>query len=559
MNRRNLFQLSARAALMPARSAAVLLLAGGGPLAMAQNCPVSIASAVAGPTLGSVRSLGAGDFNGDGRDDLVVLNNSNPTTIDVRFSLGGGSFAAPVSTELSFTSTPNRMTVVDLTGDGVPDIFVETLPNTGVATVMRGSSNGTFAPLLDPQLHYISSAVGDLNGDGRPDLVGFLRPNGAPLSGELVAFVNQGNGQFSQQSLITFAESGRVLLGDLNNDNRPDLFVVRTSGSGSFQCVYQGVPAAPGALGVFTAAAATPPLSGGVGVLGTITPILVDANGDGKLDVVFSGLSAFMNVYFQLGTINGAIQFTGVQTIDPFPGSVQAGNQTAFNFVDINRDGRRDLIRNLQFLDGIGWVVRVKFGVPGSNPAGGNIFLSMITLPVDPSPAIFSLNGAVTPGAVGDFFGDGAPDLLVDAPVPGTPPPPPAALFAITQPGDVAIDTPPAAQRVRVGQDATFHVVAHALDGVTPLGYQWLRDGVALNENGGGGRITGVTSATLNIAGAESNDTGVYSVNVTTGCVTRSASTFLDCSGTCGDVDLDGDVDLIDLAILLSNFGGFCP
>jgi hypothetical protein len=174
--------------------------------------------------------------------------------------------------------------------------------------------------------------------------------------------------------------------------------------------------------------------------------------------------------------------------------------------------------------------------------------------------------GVRVPPVVADFTGDGLPEVLATGPdtSPATPLTP--AMLTVTRPGGVRIDVPPTPARVRAGQTASLSTVAHATDGVATLGYRWLRNGVALIENE---RVAGTRSPTLVIANTSDADSGVYTVEVSTACETRSASTFLDVgntgSGCVADVDdgsatgsPDGGVTIEDLLFFLSRFNEGC-
>src|SRR5262249_6417142 len=125
-------------------------------------------------------AVAVGDFNGDGRPDLVVANGDaypffGNTTIRVLLGNGDGSFHAAVPDTAGVD--PRSVAVGDFNGDGVPDLAVGSFgtyldfSDSGVS-VLTGNGDGSFqAPVLyHTEASPMAVAVGDFNGDGAPDL-----------------------------------------------------------------------------------------------------------------------------------------------------------------------------------------------------------------------------------------------------------------------------------------------------------------------------------------------------------------------------------------------------
>ena len=132
-------------------------------------------------------SVALSDVNGDGKPDLVVANGSLLGTVSVLLSNGNGTF----QTQQTFATgySPRSVVVGDVNGDGIPDVVAANEGSNSLG-VLLGNGNGTFQPQqtfspgnFGPGNAPLSVAVGDLNGDGRPDLV-------VPISGSTQAQVS---------------------------------------------------------------------------------------------------------------------------------------------------------------------------------------------------------------------------------------------------------------------------------------------------------------------------------------------------------------------------------
>jgi len=351
---------------------------------MAPSVVASIASSApsfAGPrfygTTGFTHSVAIGDLNGDGKPDLATANgNEYAPTVSVFMNRGAGRFRARRDYEAG-RYVSYSVAIGDLNGDGKPDLATA---NGNTVSVLLNRGDGSFRAKVDygtgggPN----SVAIGDLNGDGRPDLA-----TANPAANTVSVLLNRGDGSF--RATVEYGTGGgpnSVAIGDLNGDGRPDLAtanseantvsVLMNTGDGSLRAkVDYGTGPGPESVAVG------------------------DLNGDSKLDLVSAncGLRSPDYLCRKSNTVSvllnrgdGSFQTKVDFTTGRNPDSVAIG--------DLNGDGKPDLVT-------------------------ANVYAFTVSVLANRGDGSFQAKRDYEAGdgpvsvAIGDLNGDGKPELAV--------------------------------------------------------------------------------------------------------------------------------------------------
>ena len=331
----------------------------------------------------------SGDFNGDGKQDVVTTINTGTasptyTAVSILYGNGDGTLKAPATQS---TSSFSSFTIGDFNGDGVTDLALLLLPptNTSLFTsvqILLGSTSGTFSP--GASLGVAAQAV-PASGNSQPMAAIALTSSGdldlVVTTNVLSVFLGDGKGGFTPTGSYGVAGSP-LLFADLTGQGNLGLILGNVSGTfyfaGNGDGTLQAVPGTPG------------------------YGVIADVNNDGLSDILFTAPQG--GSYFGAALGRGDGGFSALDQFTPLP-------TTATEYLlmagDFNGDGKID-------------VLAIQPGCTSQVPCGDLPNAQLLSYPgsgdgrFQPAGAAVALGVKdAAAGVTGDFNSDGKLDVIL--------------------------------------------------------------------------------------------------------------------------------------------------
>ena len=342
----------------------------GGVSILPGNGDGTFGSAVSFPAGKNPTSIAVGDFNHDGKLDLVVADQGDRPAggngaLAVLLGNGDGSFQSPVN--LSAGENPFTLAVGDFNGDGDLDIAVSdfgsvTVGDSGGVNILLGNGDGTFRPAVQiaAGTNPVCLVAADFDGDHILDLA--VADNVSPTSpmpnthGAVTVLLGNGDGSFRAAGFFDIASlPTSIAAADLNHDGKMDLVVTSFISVFGFSTSDLNLLTGDG-TGSFLPAWS---LSTGRSESSNVFPLsaeVADFDGDGKVDVAEivgssvallpgNGDGTVEGNYFDTPSVEGLVTFSGGS--EPF----------ALAIGDFNGDGKPDIVGAIQGGNNVGVLI----------------------------------------------------------------------------------------------------------------------------------------------------------------------------------------------------------
>jgi hypothetical protein len=321
---------------------------------------------------------------------------ANPTTITVGSAVGLTATVQPdAASGTGKTITRPTGTITFLDGTTSLDSTPVALGSNTFASATFPQTFGTPDPTISQPVQ--GELTGDLNGDGVADLLIYSEQGNTLLL--VQAFISNGKGGYTPGTVQTFSLAGGItypsatnapLLIDLNGDGKLDLL-------NGLQVAYGNGD------GTFAAQVPISFLSSGF-----VTAYAADLNGDGKTDILAVDTTSYPGLQFSVTVFlnGGAGSFTSAGTFPIGSGGMENIYVYQPAFVDLNGDGKLDLI--LQWNSVLAGAPVVSVLLNNGNGTFGSPM--QLTVPSPPNIGEPTLNYQT---GSGDVNGDGKQDLIL--------------------------------------------------------------------------------------------------------------------------------------------------
>ena len=342
----------------------------------------------------SPSAVTATDINGDGNADLIVANSGGTVSILLNTTAPGAATPSFASQQAFATGTnPMSVAATDVNGDGKADVITANVSSNTISVLLNTTVQGAVAPSFATQQGFAtgsspySVAAGDVNGDGKSDLIAANHSNNTVSVLLNTTAPGAAVPDFAaQQAFATGSSPYSATAADVNGDGKLDLIAANLNPSSVSVLLNTTAP------GAATSAFAAQQTFAMAAVPSSVAA--TDVNGDGKPDIVTASFSD--------DTISVLLNTTDSDAAAPVFAAQEAFetglHPDSVASADVNGDGKADLIA-ANTDDGTVSVL-LNATVPG---AATPSFAAQQAFDTEANPILVM---------AADFSGDGKPDLI---------------------------------------------------------------------------------------------------------------------------------------------------
>lgn len=348
-------------------------------------------------------AIATDDLNGDGKKDIVVANEGDGTLSIFRnkntpYVIADSSFTSKTDINTGTGTMPESIVLSDVDGDGKKDIIISYYNNKLVSVLknntVTNSTTFSFAAKVDIAIGFYTHSIslGDIDGDGKPDLVVANYDAGAvtiwknTTSGSTIAFTIAAN-------LYTGGNPSSVTIGNINGDSHNDLAIV-IHDRGELD-IFRNLITTNGG-GINTASFAAP------FILQTeYSPYSVkiaDLNADSKPEILVTNIggNSMVSIFQNTTTSTTALSF------NPRVNFATGNHPYSLDVADLDGDSKPDLILANWFNTGLVSLLRNNWS--SGTSLNGLSFTARVDLPTGSNPESVSTT---------DMDNDSKPDIVI--------------------------------------------------------------------------------------------------------------------------------------------------